>query len=552
MSGSKPYTDVLTKHIPQELHRSLDQLKSECKDVRFLETLIRFVSGGEWSSSGSTSSSSSSSAELAKDWAQKQSSFIHDVEPLRLFSASSSSQKRPHEDVGGDTGRSVKRVKVLDDAGGGENASNGIDEGEDEGEDEPLFTLHSISVTSPIRKKVDISIHTRSIKFTNPSTKVVDSKAIVPLQNIKHAFLLPTRGKQKPHYTVLLLTSDVPNMNRKAAGPSSQQRTSSSPHTTLQISFGVDATPSPSFTTTSYPNSPTQHPKGASILDSLRDFLSYLPSHALPVIEPSPEIHENAEGTSGIDAYRAAKSGTLWFLKQGILWDSKPVEFWDLQDLVSSKNGGGLRLLSATGRTCSVTLKRKIVKDEGEGDESEDSDEEDGVDTDFGMVDGKEQDGITQWVKKYGHLFGKKADAVKIDSKGKGKEIAANGHLDLSSNPMAEEESDLEDDNYATSEQEEDVSSSSEDESVEDKDEGDDEDQSDSANSGGSDVSSEASKGEDLNAEHHPLLRPGAVPRMSRAAMDAVVAMVEADFLGTTRQQTADSANEDEEDELDE
>ncbi|OBZ74865.1 hypothetical protein A0H81_05125 [Grifola frondosa] len=36
---------------------------------------------------------------------------------------------------------------------------------------------------------------------------------------------------------------------------------------------------------------------------------------------------------------------------------------------------------------------------------------------------------------------------------------------------------------------------------------------------------------EDLKPEHHPLLRPGAMPRMSRAAMDAVVGMVEQDLM---------------------
>jgi len=327
----------------------------------------------------------------------------------------------------------------------------------------------------------------------------------------------------------------------------------SSSSNTLQISFGVDATPSASFTTTSHPGSPTLHPKGTSILDSLRSFLSFVPPHALPVYEPSPEIHENAEGSSGLEAYRAAKPGTLWFLKQGILWDSKPPEFWDLKDLVSSKNGGGLRLLSATGRTCSVTLKRKIGKSEEDKEGSDEEDEEDGVETDFGMVDGKEQDGITQWVKKYSYLFGKKVDVVKENSKGKGKEVVKNGPLDLSSNPIAEDESDLEDENYDTSDQEEDITASSEDESSEEEDKGGDEDGSDSAHSGDSDGSSVVSEGEELNPENHPLMRPGAVPRMSRAAMDAVVAMVQADFLGSTRQQTAGSGDEeDEEDELDE
>ena len=36
---------------------------------------------------------------------------------------------------------------------------------------------------------------------------------------------------------------------------------------------------------------------------------------------------------------------------------------------------------------------------------------------------------------------------------------------------------------------------------------------------------------EDMDPAHHPLLRPGAMPRMSRAAIDAVVGMVEKDLM---------------------
>ena len=52
------------------------------------------------------------------------------------------------------------------------------------------------------------------------------------------------------------------------------------------------------------------------------------------------------------------------------------------------------------------------------------------IETDFSMVDGKEQDGITQWVKRHKHMFGKDESEHqvaygfvngKLDLKGKGR-----------------------------------------------------------------------------------------------------------------------------------
>jgi hypothetical protein len=37
---------------------------------------------------------------------------------------------------------------------------------------------------------------------------------------------------------------------------------------------------------------------------------------------------------------------------------------------------------------------------------------------------------------------------------------------------------------------------------------------------------------EELRVENHPLMRPGAMPRMSRAAIDMVAAMVEGELVG--------------------
>ena len=55
---------------------------------------------------------------------------------------------------------------------------------------------------------------------------------------------------------------------------------------------------------------------------------------------------------------------------------------------------------------------------------------------------------------------------------------------------------------------------------------------------------------EELDPAHHPLLRPGAMPRMSRAAVDAVVGMVEQDLMGGARRGMQADDESEEEDEL--
>ena len=61
---------------------------------------------------------------------------------------------------------------------------------------------------------------------------------------------------------------------------------------------------------------------------------------------------------------------------------------------------------------------------------------------------------------------------------------------------------------------------------------------------------------EDLDPKHHPLLRAGAMPRMSKAAMDMAIGMATADLVGAGSSTAGGSrakavSVESEEDELD-
>ncbi|TCD60751.1 hypothetical protein EIP91_009604 [Steccherinum ochraceum] len=535
------YLDAVKASLPEEYAARINSL--DAPTTSLLEALVRFTSGGECPSDAKSSTQT--------QWSKQQTVAASALE--RLKSSPNTNHKRAREDDVGTADEPDAKKPKSDES------------------DKPLFTLHALSVSSPLRKKLNITVHQSSIRLTNPTTNATELS--VPLATLKRAFLLPTRGKTKPHWTVLIMAADTPSLASTAKGAAKEKDDSQ-----MQIVFGVDAVPPP-FSVTDHTTSsePTSNPKGTPILPSLQTFLSHLPFR---VLEPSTAVFKSAlssgDGSAGVEGYRGAKSGTLWFLSEGILWDGKPGEFWALQDLVGGRRGGakgvpdvdlggaeGVRTVSATGRTCSVILSRKVGKQAGteDGEEDEDEDGEQSVDTDVGMVDGKEQEGIARWVKKHRHLFG----VIPVDD-GAGPSTAQA--------PPDEDDSDEDDSDFADESSSDGGSpSESSDEGSDDegggRDGGDDGDaQSEDLGSGSErsddgDDEEEAEGGEgeeaeeeDLDPAHHPLLRPGAMPKMSRAAIDAVVGMVQDDLMsGTTNLErrgandTGESADE-EEDEL--
>jgi hypothetical protein len=518
MASETEYLRAILPSLPTGIAAKLRSLCATPATESALENLVRFICGAQHS------------PEAPKDfhgeWFEKQLTTRNLLKGMN-WTSNSSENKRPREDGTENESESSKRPRISP----APLAADG----------NPIYTLHSISTTSPIRKKVDITICENSITFTNPSTRALE--ASVPRASIRRAFLVPTRGKSKPHWTVILLSSDTPDRGRPA-NPATPENP--------QIIFGLDATSAPPFTVTTYKSgsepTPEVSPKGSTTLPFICTFLIHL---GVALFEPTADVFKSAcagignnvmaGSIPGVEAYRAAKSGSLWFMKEGILWgESKPCEFWPVRSLINKREG--VRIIGGSGRTCSVVLTRKTEGKGTDGDDEEDMGEE----TEFGMVDAREQEGIDQWVKKHRHLFGK----TEGDSTDEGvdvepmqpKKIKQFGPVTINQLATADDEDDEDHDFAVDSDSESDGGSAS---SSSDGD--------GAGGSGGSDEEEggEASEGsdedgeeeEELKPEHHPLLRPGAMPKMSRAAMDMVVGMVEDDMMG--------GEDDDEEDELD-
>ena len=496
---SIPFLQTLLASLPDEYATHIENLCHSQTHKTLLDTVIRFIAGGECDTGASTP--------VKQEWSQKQLAARAALSTL----VGPNDKKRAREDDSLGPENETKRQKVLD-------PTSAVD-------DPPVFSLNSISVSSPVRKKVDVTVHKHSIKFISPSSKVIEAE--VPLPSLRRTFILPTRGKQKPHWTVVILSSDFPERGKIPA---------SSTQTRPQIIFGLDAVASAAMTTTAY--SESSEPKTSSIgkgsdtLPSLREFLSHV---GLTILQPTQEIFRSAcpgntntnaspDGIPGIEAYRAAKPGTLWFFKEGILFgENRPCEFWAVEDLIGKVEG--LRILSATGRTCSVILTRSDpVTAEGEGGEDI------GIETEFAMVDGKEQEGINQWIRQHRHLFGKKSssadEAAPSVTGGSG---TAAGPTTITAIQL-DDESDASDDSFDMDSEDDDGGS------VTGSDSSDEGDGSNAAGSGDESteegIDAEVEYEQELKHQHHPLMRPGAMPRMSRAAIDAVVDMVSDDLMG--------------------
>lgn len=520
-SSETHYLRFMMPSVPTEMASKIRQLCIQSANETLLENLVRFLIGAPHSQDASE--------DLRRQWTEKQN-----TTRSILSSLNPSNRKRTRSDDESDimTDHQLSKRQRLT------ASSHETETPKDLGE--PVFTLNSISTTSPVRKKVDITVHKNAIVFTNPSTKATE--ASVPVSCLNRTFIIPTRGKSKPHWTVILLSSDIPD------NPKTKPPAGSMPSENQQIIFGLDANTTAAFTTTSYENNDTansqKHAKNSPTLPHIQTFLSHL---NLPVIFPSASTFKSAcggalsgssasvGGIPGIEAYRAAKAGNLWFSEEGILWgESKPCEFWAMKDLIGREDG--VKIVGA-GKTCTVVLTRRLAKKDEEN-EGEDVGEE----MEFGMVDSKEREPINAWVRNHRHLFGTDGESS-LDGKGKGKEKEVVKPKSLPGGPLTirnlPDDSDDSDEEFVDGVSDLDGSEGTSDESSHDS----NSDESDTDREEDNDALNDDE--EELDPAHHPLLRAGALPRMSKNVRNMVVGIVEEAFMGDPGRQ-----EEDEEDEL--
>ena len=565
------YLDALLATLP---HESIPQdIASTSRGAghssnpysKFIDTVLRLVSGG--------SARADEAPHLRDAWTDIQASLQHALKALHRPTSPQPPTKRKHSSSSPSANQKKPKYKQREG-----NGQTGDEADEDDADDAPRLTLHAISATAPVRHKVDITLHLRTLRLAHATTGAQSARCARTA--LTRAFLLPTRARSSGalQWTALLLAGDkpAPPTPKGARGASGKGAANAAGTARFELACSVPDSASAAVPRMTVHSSASASPAQSG---SAREALLALLSSVISDTSVTLTTVERAGPLTGITAFRGVRETSLWFFDgagAGILADARPAEFWALADL--ARGEAGVRVRTATGRTCSVVLTRRGVHgSENRGEEAMlEDEEEEGEETEFQMIDGKEREGISEWVRRHRDAFGvsviqREAQAAQMagtaaeakDGEGTG----ARGDSDSDSD--FEESSASSDGGSPTSGS----GSSSDAGSGEVGAEAEAED--DGSELGSQDRESDSDGDEDvveLDPKHHPLLRAGALPKMSRAAMDAAVGLVVGDLVGQTGRSSPgpakagpghpvaqsentrdghDGGDEDEEDELD-
>ena len=539
-------TVVPNDTIPPEITASPSQGAGAHRPFsKFIDTALRLALGGP--------ARPDDAPQIRDAWLEIQTSVqraLHALHP----SPSSSQQpaKRKHSPSSllpsntiNNNNNNNKKPKYED--GGGDDSGG---DGDDDDSDVPQLTLHAISATAPVRHKVDITLHARTLRLAHSTTGAPTARCARTA--LTRVFLLPTRARSSGalQWTALLLAGDKP---ASPAPRGKEAKATATKAVRFELACSVPDSSSPATIPRMTVHAPTSSSSvPTSPVTSAREAVITLLSSTIPGTTPvALTTVERGAPLTGITAHRGVRETSLWFFDDdanggaGILADGRPAEFWALGDL--ARGEAGVRVRTATGRTCSVVLMRR-----GSGDGEEDGEEEgeeEGEETEFQMIDGKERESILEWVRRHRGAFGIAKIREEEDDETLAPRDAANTEAGKDGGEDSDSDSNFEvsegSDGGSPSPSSSSGSGSSSDAGTGDhEDEGEGESRSENESGGepGDDDEDNMMELDDDDPKHHPLLRAGALPKMSRAAMDAAVELVVGDLVGRHPDTDAPSA----------
>jgi hypothetical protein len=507
---------------------------------KFIDTALRLASGGP--------SRPDDAPSIRDSWLAIQTSVQHALnalhppsqqQPAKRKHSPSTSSPLPSSSTINNNNNNNKKPK-CEDAG----------DGDDDKDDVPQLTLHAISATAPVRHKVDITLHARTLRLAHSTTGA--STARCARTALTRVFLLPSRARSSGalQWTALLLAGDKPAPPAPRSGKEAKATTT----VRFELACSVPDSPNPA-TIPRMTVHASARPSSSTFqaTTSAREAVFTLLSSTISGTPVALTTVERGAPLAGITAFRGVRETSLWFFDDGganagagILADGRPAEFWALEDL--ARGEAGVRVRTATGRTCSVVFMRRT----GEHGDGEEEEEEEGEETEFQMIDGKERERILEWVRRHRGAFGitKNREDHDDDNGAKAKASSLGAANGQEKEPGKDGDSDSDSDFEESGESDGGSPSS-----------GSSRSGSVSVSRSGSDVGSDAGTGTDDeddeprgesesgsgdnegggciapmeldDPKHHPLLRAGALPKMSRAAMDAAVGLVVGDLVGT-------------------
>src|SRR5258708_5048947 len=165
MSNS-PFLAAVLSSAPTSLSNKLQDLISSNDDLKIvIDDVLRLCYGN---------SHSVKSNYTSEEWAKSVETLRSRVSELGGTLLGQQLHKRPLEDE--QDRLDTKKAKTSSTSGPTPNISL-----DDASSDPPVFTLHSISMTSPVRKKVDITIHRSALRITSPGKPLEYLHPAIPL-----------------------------------------------------------------------------------------------------------------------------------------------------------------------------------------------------------------------------------------------------------------------------------------------------------------------------------------------------------------------------------
>ncbi|KAF8340002.1 uncharacterized protein EI90DRAFT_3038769, partial [Cantharellus anzutake] len=286
----------------------------------------------------------------------------------------------------------------------------------DTSSDPPIFTFHSISMSSPVRKKVDITVHQLTLRITSPGNPLENLHPPILLSILRLAFLLPVPGKRMPYLSAVILPE------RARVSPSDGD---------IQIIFGTDSVLTATQYTTKHPGPKEAHTKGSPSKVLFHSLFAYFPqgeNGLRDLYEPSTGDFTSSSGAPSVDAHIGAKDGHLYFFKHGIFWGEKKPCVWfpveAIYDMTTrSVTGRSFSLsidtrfstvsaLSSNARRAAAAAAAAAIaaqassSSKNEATELLMNEEDDELEqTEFSLIEGKDQDAVKSWISKHRNEF---------------------------------------------------------------------------------------------------------------------------------------------------
>src|SRR5258708_3061161 len=272
---------------------------------KFIDTALRLASGGP--------ARPDLASNIRDAWPELQTSVqraLHTLDPSTSTSTSSQqpTTKRKLSPSLPSTNNNNNKKPKFEDAGD--------DKDDGDGDDAPQLTLHAISATAPVRHKVDITLHVRTLRLAHSTTGAPTARCT--RITLTRVFLLPTRARSSGalQWTALLLAGDKPPPPAPRGGAAAKAVAHARFELMCSVPDSSNRATIPRMTVHS-PIPTSSSPSSSVPASSSHNALLTLLSSTIADTPVTLTTVERGTPLAGITAFRGVRETSLWFFNDG-------------------------------------------------------------------------------------------------------------------------------------------------------------------------------------------------------------------------------------------